>query len=329
MPLTALILLALAPPLHVLVTYETAEVRAGSDVLARVLCTSVWGVDEARMTDAQRQARADVLRRIDSTWANETRKGRLRLALALIRAEDVEPQAHESQTSCRFLLPDEKVVRTEFFLSSPTGSHAVVVEDLESGQYLAVIYLGQPSQLPELFHQLFANGGDAEKDPAAREELLRRIREEVDRSAGKIRVVAEVNGQRDLLAAGATNDETGAALARMWDNLDGEPRERIERVLGILVLVRATLSEPQDFDTTAVHPYLVATALELKGVPLLEAPVGTRMVRTSNVREGVMDPQVPPEDLTKPYYGKRGWWAIDFSRSFPAQVRLLLRGDRP
>ena len=42
-----------------------------------------------------------------------------------------------------------------------------------------------------------------------------------------------------------------------------------------------------------------------------------------------MDLQPPPEEVTKPFYGRRGWWVLDFSSSFPSQVERLLRGDRP
>ncbi|HQT95309.1 MAG TPA: hypothetical protein PK435_11790 [Thermoanaerobaculaceae bacterium] len=40
-----------------------------------------------------------------------------------------------------------------------------------------------------------------------------------------------------------------------------------------------------------------------------------------------MNLQPPPEEVTKPLYGRRGWWALDFSASFPSQVEHLLRGD--
>jgi hypothetical protein len=325
-----LLLLAAAQPLHFTVTYETAEVRAGSEVIAQTLCTSASGIDLTVMTDAQRQYREDVIRRIDSSWAGETRRGRLRLALALATADGAAPSARVTHAGCRFLLPDETVVRVDFLLSNPTGSDAVVVEDLGSGQYLAVEKLGKPSDLPELFVRLLANDGPQEKDPAAKEELQRRIREESETAAAKTRAVAEVNGQRDLLPSGATDDEIGAALARMWDNLDGEPRRRIERVLGILVIARAAMTQPPgDVETFTTGAHVPASALGFKGVPAIEAPAGTQFVRTSSFRNGVMNLQAPPAEVAKPFYRKRGWWAVDFSSSFPGQVERLLRGDRP
>jgi hypothetical protein len=330
MMIQALLLLAAVRPLHFTVTYETAEVRAGSDVLARILCTSASGIDVTVMTDAQRQYREDVIRRIDSNWAGETRRGRLRLVLALSKADGAAPSAGVTHDGCRFLFPDETVVRADFLLSNPTGSEAVVVEDLESGQYLAVEKVGKPSDLPELFVRLLANNGPEEKDPAVKEELERRIREESESTAAKTRAVAEVNGQRDLLPSGATNDEIGRALARMWDNLDGEPRRRIERVLGILAVVRAAMKEPPgDVETFSTGAYVPASALGFKAVPAIQPPAGAHLVRTSSFRNGVMNLQPPPEEVTKPFYAKRGWWAVDFSGSFPGQVERLLRGDRP
>ncbi len=333
--IATLLLLAAAQPLHFTVTYQTGEVRAGSEVTARVLCVSASGVDPSLMTDAQRQYRDDVLRRVDSTWAGETWKGRVRLVLALSRADGAAPGAVVSQGGCRFLFPDETVVRVDYVASDPSGSQAVVVEDLESGQYLAVEHVGKPSDLPELFNELFQPAFDPnqkkrKRDEAEREELLRRIREEAGRAAAKTRAVAEVNGQRDLLPEGATNDDIGASLARMWDNLDGAPCKRIERVLGLLAVVRATVEkDPPDMAAATLGLLVPASALRFKGVPAIEAPSGTRVVRTSTFRDGIMNLRPPPEEVTKPFYGRRGWWVLDFSASFPSQVERLLRGDRP
>jgi hypothetical protein len=331
--ITTLLLLAAAQPLHFTVSHQVGEVRTGSDVTARALCVSARGVDPSLMTDAQRQYRDDVLRRIDSTWAGETWKGRLRLALALSQADGAAPGAHVAQESCRFLFPDETVVRVDFLLSDPTGSDAVVVEDLESGQYLAVEHVGKPSDLPELFQELIQPMFDphhkVKRDKAMDEKLKRRIREESERVAAKTRAVAEVNGQRDLLPEGATDDDIGAALARMWDNLDGAPCKRIERVLGVLAVVRAAIGKASEVKTVVWGADLPASALRFKGVPAIEAPSGARVVRTSSYRDGVMNLQPPPEEVTKPFYGRRGWWVLDFSSSFPSQVERLLHGDRP
>ena len=238
-----------------------------------------------------------------------------------------------AQEGCRFLFPDETVVRVDFLLSYPTGSDAVVMEDLESGQYLAAEHVGKPSDLPELFKQLFQPAFDrnrrGQRNDSAREELLRRIREEAKRAAAKTRAVAEVNGQRDLLPEGATDDDIGASLARMWDNLDGEPCKRIERVLGILAVVRATIGKASDPGTLFTGAVMSASVLSFKGVPAIEALSGTRVVRTSSYKDGVLNLQPPPEEVTRPFYGRRGWWALDFSSSFPSQVERLLRGDRP
>ncbi len=332
--IATLVLLAAAQPLHFTVTYQTGEVRTGSEVTARVLYVSARGVEPSLMTDAQRQYRKDVLRRVDSTWEGETWKGRLRLALALSQADGAAPGAVVNQESCRFLFPDEEAVRVDFLFSNPTGSDAVVVEDLESGQYLAVEHVGKPSDLSKLFTELFQPAFDPnqkkrERDEAEREELLRRIREETKRAAAKTWAVAEVNGQRDLLPEGATNDDIGASLARMWDNLDGEPCRRIERILGILAAVRATIGKASDPGTLFPGAVVLASALSFKGVPAIEAPAGTRVVRTSSYKDGAMSLQPPPEAVTKPFYGRRGWRVLDFSSSFPSQVKRLLRGDRP
>ena len=162
----------------------------------------------------------------------------------------------------------------------------------------------------------------------AEEELKHRIREESSRVAAKTWAVAEVNGQRDLLPDGATDDDVGASLARMWDNLDGAPCTRIECVLGILAVVRAAIGKASDYKTLVSHADLPASALRFKGVPAIAAPSGTRLVRTSTFKEGSMSLQPPPEDVTTPFYGRRGWWVLDFSASFPSQVERLLRGDR-
>lgn len=331
--IATLLLLAAAQPLHFTVTYQTGEVRAGSEVTAKVLCVSATGVDASLMTDAQRQYRDDVLRRVDSSWEGETWKGRLRLTGALSQADGAAPDAIVAQEGCRFLFPDETVVRVDFLHSNPTGSDAVVVEDLESGQYLAVEHVGKPSDLPELFQKLFQPMFDphhkVKRDKAADEELKSRIREESKRVAAKTRAVAEVNGQRDLLPEGATNDDIGAALARMWDNLDGAPCKRIERILGLLAVVRASIGKTSDSGTLVTGAVLPASALQFKGVPAIEAPSGTRVVRTSGYRDEAMGLKSPPEEVTKPFCGRRGWWALDFSASFPSQVERLLRGDRP
>lgn len=331
--IATLLLLAAAQPLHFTVTYQTGDVRAGSDVTARVLCVSAHGVDPSLMTDAQRQYREDVLRRVDSSWAGETWKGRLCLALALSQADRVAPGARVAQEGCRFLFPDETVVRVDFLLSDPTGSDAVVVEDLESGQYLAAEHVGKPSDLPELFQKLIRPMFDphhkVKRDKAADEELKSRIREESKRVAAKTRAVAEVNGQRDLLPEGATDDDIGASLARMWDNLDGAPCKRIERILGLLAVVRAAIGQASEAKTVVWGADLPASALRFKGVPAIEAPSGTRVVRTSSYRDEVMDLQPPSDEVTTPFYGRRGWWTLDFSASFPNQVERLLRGDRP
>ncbi len=327
----ATLILAAAAPLHFTVSWETAEVRAAEGVAARVLCTSASGVDDSLLTDAQRAQRDDVLRRVDSTLERETRRGKARLVLALSEANGAAPAARVVHDGCRFLFPDGTVVRADFVLSNPTGSEAVVVEDLEGGQYLAVEKVGKPSDLPNLFERLirgnyFVKPGHAKMDAPEREELQRRIREESQRAAAKTRAVVEVNGQRDLLAAGATDDEIGGALAGMWGNLDGEPRTRIERVLGILAVVRATIRKQTDFRTAVHDADLPASALRFKGLPAVPAPAGTRLVRTSTHFGMGLEP--PPEDVAKPFYGERGWWTVDFSASFPSQVERLLRGDR-
>ncbi len=327
----ATLILAAAAPLHFTVNWATADVRAGDEVVARVFCSSASGVDESLLTDAQRAQRADVIRRIDSTWEREPRRGRLRLVLALSKADGAAPSAGVHHHDCRFLFPDGTGVRVDSLVSFPSGSEAVVVEDLGSGQYLAVEKVGKPSDLPELFHLLiggtyFLEPGREKMDAAKREELQRRIREEAERAAAKTRAVAEVNGQRDLLAAGATDDEIGAALARMWGNLDGEPRTRIERVLGMLAVVRAGIGKTTDFDTAVPEADMPASALQFNGLPAIQTPAGTRLVRTS--KPIAMDLQPPPEDVAKSFYGERGWWTLDFSRSFPGQIERLLRGDR-
>ena len=332
--IAALVLLAAVQPLHFMVSYQLAEVRAGSDVIARALCGNESGVDATMLTDAQRQQRLDVLRRIDSTWAREDRRGKARLLLGLSRADAAVPGAIVSHNGCRLLFTDEAVVRADFLLSNPTGSEAVVVEDMESGQYLAVEKVGEPSDLPELLHLLiggnyFLEPGHEKMGAAKREELEHHIREESGRAAAKTRAVAEVNGQRDLLPSGATNDEIGAALARMWDNLDGEARRRIERVLGILAVVRDEIGkEKPDMGTLTSGAVVPASALHLKGVPAIESAVGTRFVTTPDQRYPTTQLQPPPEDVVQPFYGRRGWWTIDFSSSFPSQVERLLRGDR-
>ncbi len=328
--IAAVVLLAAAQPLHFTVTWETAEVRSTSGVVARLLCTGASGADLSLMTDAQRNARDDVIRRIDSSWGNESRRGRMRLSLALSKADGAAPKAGVHYHDCRFLFPDETVVRADIVVSFPSGSSAVVVEDLESGQYVAVERLGKPSELPELFHRLFALDSATKEGAAAREELLRRIKEAVDSDDAKVRPVPEVNGQRELLPAGATDDEIGAALARMWDNLDGEPRTRIERVLGILAVVEAEIrKEKPDMDTAASAAVMPASVVRFKGVPAIEAPAGTHLVRTSKVMDGALALQPPPEEIVKPFYGRRVWWTVDFSASFPSQVERVLRGDRP
>ena len=327
--IATLVLLAAVQSLHFRVSWQTVEVRTGADVVARVLCTSAKGADIALMTDAQRQQRDDVIRRIDSSWAGEDRRGRARLDLALMKAEDAVPNSRVSHYGCRFLLPDEAVVRADFLLSNPTGSRAVVVEDLESGQYLAVEKVGKPSNLPELFQRLISHDASSKKDAAAKEELWRRIKDDGDQAAAEIRAVAEVDGQRDLLPAGATDDEIGAALGRMWGNLNGEPRRRIERVLGILAVVRAAMENPTDVDPARIAADLPASALRFKGVPAIEAPTGTRFVGAFGQKYPVVGLQPPPEEVVKPFYGKREWWVIDFSSSFPSQVERLLRGARP
>ncbi len=329
----AALMLAAAAPLHFTVNWETADVRAGDEVVARVFCSSASGVDASLMTEAQRAERDDVLRRIDSTWEGESRRGRARLTLALSKADSAAPSAGVTHVDCRFLFPEGTVVRTDFVLSSPSGSEATVVEDIQSGQYLAVEKVGKPSELPELYRLLiggtsFIEPGREKMDAAKREDLQRRIREVGEQVAAKTRAIAEVNGQRDLLAAGATDDEIGAALAGMWGNLDGEPRKRIERVLGVLAVVRAAVDqESRNMDTATSAALLPASSLRFKGVPAIDAPAGTKLVRTSKLT-GTMGLQPPPEDVAKPFYGERGWWTLDFSASFPSQVERLLRGDR-
>jgi len=327
--IATLVLLGAAQPLHFTVSYQTAEVRTGAAVVARVLCAHATGVDITLMTDSQRQLRDDVLRRIDLSWAGEDKRGRARLGLALMKADDAAPNGHVYQNGCRFLFPNETVVRIDLLDSNPTGSTAVVVEDLESGQYLAVEKLGKPSDLPELFQRLFSHDGSSKEDTAAKEELMRYIKDECDHAAAKTRAVAEVNGQRDLLPSGATDEEIGAALARMWDNLNGEPRTRIERVLGLLAVVRAVMEHPADLDSAVIAADLPASAMRFKGVPAIEAPSGTRFVAASGQKYPVLGLQPPPEEIAKPFYGRRGWWTVDFSGSFPSQVERLLRGDRP
>jgi hypothetical protein len=328
MILVALVLAAVQP-LHVIVTYGAGEVRSGPEVLARVLCTGVGGADESAMTPAQRQERTEALRRIDASWANEDRRGRARLVMALMRANGASPRALVSQTDCRFLFPEDKIVRADTVYLALNGSSAVVLEDVESGQYLAVVVLGEPSQLPELFHQLLANGGDAEKDPAAKEELVHRIREEAQRAEGKTFAVAEVNGRRDLLARGAGRGEIGQALARMWDNLGGQPRERLAWVLGVLAIVGVARSNSEQPGDWPVQLDVVAANLAYDGLPVARLPDGIGVRGTSPPGAGYPRLEPPPEEITKPFFGRSGWRVPDFSRSFPAQVRLLLRGDRP
>ena len=102
-----MIALAAALPLHVSGSYRRVEVGSEEKPVARVLCVETFGVDQSAMTDEQRQQLADVLRRIDGTWANEDKRGRAHLALALSSAENAAPAAMESLTDCRFQFPDE------------------------------------------------------------------------------------------------------------------------------------------------------------------------------------------------------------------------------
>ena len=116
----------------------------------------------------------------------------------------------------------------------------------------------------------------------------------------------------------------------MWDNLDGEPRRRIERFVGLLAVVEAAVGkEPADIDTITSGAVMPASAMRFKGVPAIEAPSGTRFVAASGQKYPVVGLQPPPDEVVKPFYGKRGWWTVDFSASFPGQVERLLRGDRP
>ena len=173
---------------------------------------------------------------------------------------------------------------------------------------------------PEPQGQAGQGGGRGTEEPNPRESK---------RVAAKTWAVAEVNGRRDLLPEGATDGDIGASLARMWDNLDGAPCRRLERILGILAVVRAAMGRKSDVKTFEWAADLPASALRFKRVPAIEAPSGTRVVRTSSYRDEVMDLHPPPEEVTDPFYDRRGWWVLDFSIPFPSQVERLLRGDRP
>jgi len=324
----AMLALAAVQPLHVSGLYETVEVRAGAKVLARVVCIDSFGVDESVMRDDQRQQRAVVLQRIDSTWANADRRERARLARALDKADNAEPSALQALKECRFLLPDDSVLRAGLFYSASSGSTAFVLEDMASGQYISVLSLGERSKFPELFRALYGEAFDKHPDQATKDELEKRIHEEDQRAAAKTRAVAEVNGQRDFLPAGATGDDIGEALGRMWDNLDGEPRERIGRTLAMLVLAEESLkaaTESSQFQAAL----LIGLEREAiwKHVPLPALPQGTQLKRLTPYIQLLLF-QPPPGEVLKPFYGERGWQPPDFSLSFAQQVRRLLRGDR-
>ncbi len=199
---------------------------------------------------------------------------------------------------------------------------------MASGQYLSVLSLGERSKLPELFRALFGEAFDKHPDQATKDELERQIKDEGQRADAKTRAMAEVNGQRDFLTAGATEDDIGEALARMWDNLDGEPRERIARTLAMLVLAEESLkaaSDTQEPRATLVNG-LEREAL-WKHVALPALPQGTQLKRLTPYIQLLLF-QPPPGEVLKPFYGERGWNPPDFSLSFAQQVRRLLRGDR-
>ena len=127
----------------------------------------------------------------------------------------------------------------------------------------------------------------------------------------------------------ATTGDVSQALARMWDNLDGEPRERISRGLAMLALaerVRPVQGEAMDEWPTELD--VVSSDRYCKHLRLPTLPDGLRFRRTSKWNEGVLELQPPPDAVLQPFYGRRGWRPPDFSLSFAQQVRRLLRGDR-
>ena len=332
--IATLLLLAAAQPLHFTVSYQTAEVRTGSDVTARVLCVSARGVDPSLMTDAQRQYRDDVLRRVDSSWAGETWKGRLRLALALSQADDAAPGATVAQEGCRFLFPDETVVRVDFLLSNPTGSDAVVVEDLESGQYLAVEHVGKPSDLPELFKQLFQPTFDRNRR-GQRDEAARRGAAAPHPRGGQARRREDAGRRRGQRPARPPPRGGDRRRHRRVARADvGQPRRGA---------VQADRARPRRSWRSSARPsgrratpgpcsrvrIMSASALRFKGVPAIEAPSGTRVVRTSSYKDGVHEPAAAPGGGHEAVLRPAGLVGSRLLGSFPSQVERLLRGDRP
>jgi hypothetical protein len=322
-------LAAAAAPLHVTGSYETAVLEAGSKTIAKVLCIHTSSADESVMTAGQRQQRTNALQQIDVNWASAGRRERARLALALMYADGAEPSASESLTECRFLLPDQSIVRAGLFYAASTESNAFVLEDLPSGQYLSVLQLGQGSKLPELFRKLYGRGFDAKLDESTKAKLEEQIKEEDARAAAKTCAVAEVNGQRDFLPLGSTEDDVSKSLAAMWDNLDGEPKEHLSRCLSAFALADALLSQGSG-KPAAYAGLLVSFGQEArwKHLPLKPLAENARIRRTSDTGHELLLLEPPPDDVLEPFYGERGWTPPDFSLSFEEQVRRLMRGDR-
>jgi hypothetical protein len=223
----------------------------------------------------------------------------------------------------RFLLAEDRLVRADFLYNAATTSTAVVIEDIESGQYLAVIRNGLASELPALFQELFRV-----EDGPAKEAVIRRVNDEGKRIQAGSRLVVEVNGQVELLSTGADESEIGPTLRRLWGNLDGEPRARIELVLALLKASKAQFDAGSAPNPVALLA-IVADSVACAGTPLATLQAGVRTVATSRDLDGIMGLQPPPEAVTRPFYRPPGWRAFDFTRSFPAQVRRLLRGDHP
>lgn len=161
------------------------------------------------------------------------------------------------------------------------------------------------------------SGTDSEKQKEAVESLKKQAK------AGRMpchRVSVEAAFRVELLPCGATKEDMGKALARLWPYLEDSARQR----LGLMVQVAHSAQfSVKAASEGALFPYFMllrplAVRPFFLGLP--ESPLSVKQLQPSSYTD-MIQWQLPSGEQFRSFWGRKEVVPIDFSLSFPQILR--------
>ncbi|MEW5877360.1 MAG: hypothetical protein AB1751_04740 [Acidobacteriota bacterium] len=214
--------------------------------------------------------------------------------------------------------PGGEVVEANYVSDQRSNGEALGFSDRLSGEKVVLVrWWGKVDE--EILDALatIISGTNAEKQKEALESLKKKAK------AGRIpcqRVSVEAAYRVELLPCGATKEDMGEALARLWPYLEDSARQR----LGVMVQVAYSAQFSVKGAVEGVlFPYFIflrPLAVQPFFLGLSESPVPIKQLEPSSYTD-MIQWQLPSGEHFRSFWGKKEISPIDFSLSFREMLR--------